>query len=70
MTEKNYGGAAPFRKQGKSGIDKKVNLEVVAEKSKKVKKESDSLNLEKQKILKAGKIASQVRKYIKEITRR
>lgn len=68
MTEKSYGGAAPFRKQGKeikslSGVN-------FAKKEKKIEKESEESELEKQKILKAGKIASELREYIKQIVKK
>ena len=68
MTEKNYGGAAPFRKQGK-GV-KEVSGTKFMEREKKVRMESEESDFEKQKILKAGKIASEVREYIKQIVKK
>lgn len=68
MTEKSYGGSAPFRKQGKEIKDlSEFNF---AKKEKKVEKESEESELEKQKILKAGKIASELREYIKQIVKK
>lgn len=68
MTEKSYGGAAPFRKQGK-GV-KEVSGTKFMEREKKVRMESEESDFEKQKILKAGKIASEVREYIKQIVKK
>ncbi len=63
MTEKSYGGSAPFRKAGKSV--KNVDSSIIAEKNEKAKKEVIENSLDKQKILKAGKIAKEVREWIK-----
>ncbi|MFZ1970662.1 MAG: type II methionyl aminopeptidase [Candidatus Nanoarchaeia archaeon] len=68
MTEKNYGGAAPFRKQGK-GL-KEISGTKFMEKEKKAKIESEESDFEKQKILKSGKIASQVRELIMQIVKK
>lgn len=65
MTEKSYGGSAPFRKQGKSVKD--VSSIDFSEKDKKSKRDENESDLDKQKILKAGKIAYEVREYAKEI---
>ncbi|MDD5700123.1 MAG: type II methionyl aminopeptidase [Candidatus Nanoarchaeia archaeon] len=64
MTEKNYGGSAPFRKSGKSVKNTEAgNLNT--EKNEKIIKELGDDNLDKSKVLKAGKIASEVRGWIK-----
>jgi methionyl aminopeptidase len=68
MTEKNYGGAAPFRKQikeAKAGS----NLEF-SEKNDKSRKEVTNESLDKQKVLKAGHITSEIRDYVKEIVKK
>jgi methionyl aminopeptidase len=64
MTEKNYGGAAPFRKQGKN-IGRMNNGSLVNDKAVKMEKEAIGNELDRAKILKAGKIASEVREWIK-----
>lgn len=70
MNEKDYGGAAKFRNTGKSV---KGNSEVVLNKEKKIKEEiiMDDFDEEfnEEKILKAGKIASQVREFVKQIVK-
>lgn len=69
MTEKSYGGAAPFRKQGKNTKD--IFNSNFSEKEKKAKKEfEDESELEKKKILKAGEISSKVREYVKQIVKK
>ena len=68
MTEKNYGGAAPFRKQTKS-VKGQSDLNF-SEKEKKSKKEFEEAGFDKQKILKAGKIASEIREYVREIVKK
>lgn len=69
MTEKNYGGSAPFRKQGKA-VNSSNNENSVSEKDTKIKKEVIEDNLNKSKILKAGKIVSEVREYAKTIVKK
>ncbi len=77
MNEKDYGGSAKFRNTGKSV---KGNSEVaISDKSNKMKKEISLEDLEaldedyeefdEEKILEAGKIASQVMKYVREIVK-
>jgi methionyl aminopeptidase len=68
MTEKNYGGAAPFRKQIKE-TKSSSSLEF-SEKDKKSKKGLDEIDFDKQKILKAGHITSEIREYVKEIVKK
>lgn len=68
MTEKNYGGAAPFRKQIKEAKSSS-NLEF-SEKDRKQKKGLDEIDFDKQKILKAGHITSEIREYVKEIVKK
>ncbi len=65
MTEKNYGGSAPFRKEGKSIR----NIENYSLSETNMTKKEAILNnkFDKEKILKAGKIASEVREYTREI---
>ncbi len=68
MTEKNYGGAAPFRKQIKEA--KSSSSLEFSEKDKKQKKGLDEIDFDKQKILKAGHITSEIREYVKEIVKK
>ncbi len=72
MTEKNYGGAAPFRREGKLGIKEKNKSEIINEKNKNVKKYSDSsdLNIELEKVRKAGEISKEVKKYAREFIKK
>jgi len=71
MTEKNYGGSAPFRKQSKE--NKPASKEAALLKVNKKEREkikTQEPETEKEKILKAGKIAAEIRKYAKEIIKK
>src|SRR3989304_9206038 len=69
MTEKNYGGSAPFRKEGKA-LKNTEKGSLTNDKNAKMKKEVIEGEFDRTKILKAGKIASEVRAYAKEIVKR
>jgi methionyl aminopeptidase len=70
MTEKQYGGQSPHEKQGKV-LKEKVKADINLSKTKKVQKEvSSEKNPNEGKILKAGKIASEVREYAKSIIKK
>lgn len=69
MTEKNYGGSAPFRKEGKSSKNTETG-NIVNSKSSKSEKDYDDSEFDKSKVLKAGKIASEVREYAKGIVKK
>ncbi len=78
MNEKDYGGAAKFRNTGKSVKGNSVAAPD-KDKSKKMKKEisvedfsefeEEYEEFDEDKILEAGKIASQVREYVKQIVK-
>ena len=71
MNEKDYGGAAKFRNAGKAV---KGNSETAAlDKGRRAKiefEDSDDEEFDEEKTLKAGKIASQVREFVKQIVKR
>lgn len=70
MNEKDYGGAAKFRNTGKAV---KGNSEAVLgreKKSRDLAADNYDEEFDKEKILKAGKIASQVREYVKKIVKK
>ena len=68
MTEKSYGGAAPFRKEGNKmkGAGEKGSF---TEKEKKPGRDSGDFEeeLDRQKTIQAGKIASEIMNYAREI---
>jgi len=64
MTEKSYGGSAPFRKQGKT-TNVSNNDNSIGGKSAQTKKEVIEGDIDRTKVLKAGKITQQVREWIK-----
>ncbi|HTZ41890.1 MAG TPA: type II methionyl aminopeptidase [Candidatus Omnitrophota bacterium] len=69
MTEKNYGGAAPFRKEGKSSKSTD-SANPMNNKSIKIEKEMTEEEIDKAKVLKAGKITSEVREYARSIAKK
>lgn len=68
MTEKSYGGAAPFRKQLKD--EKNISGNNFTEREKRTKREPEESDFDRQKILKAGEISSKVKEYIKQIVKK
>ncbi|MDE1848828.1 MAG: type II methionyl aminopeptidase [Nanoarchaeota archaeon] len=70
MTEKSYGGAAPFRKQGKN-LKNMEHKSLVNDKNLKTEREmaENDGELDKARVLRAGKIASQLREFVKQIVR-
>lgn len=64
MTEKNYGGSAPFRKTGKT-TNASNNDNSIATKNSQAKKDFNEGEFDRAKVLKAGKITEQVREWIK-----
>ncbi len=77
MNEKDYGGAAKYGGKGKAGSSVKGSLDSHSKvKEKKVKKEAELSEdeyyeeFDVDKILEAGRIASEVRKYIIEIVKK
>jgi len=64
MTEKSYGGSAPFRKQGKT-TNVSNNDNSMTAKNIQARKEADEDDIDRTKVLKAGKITEQVREWIK-----
>lgn len=69
MTEKSYGGSAPFRKTGKSAKNTETE-NIVNSKNSKVEKNLNEGELNRAKILKAGEIVSEVREYAKSIVKK
>jgi methionyl aminopeptidase len=63
MTEKNYGGSAPFRKEAKAVKNVEIK-NIVNSKNSKVEIEDED-EFDRAKVLKAGKITEQVREWIR-----
>jgi len=70
MTEKNYGGAAPFRREGKLERNENNNSKILNEKNKKLKKISNSMDIEFEKINEAGEISKKVKEYAREFIKK